>query len=186
MSECQSGLMCRTISGAFWVDSRGRRFESYLNYVLLFTVWWFICIRSMKKLWMFGIIFLTLLMTQAANVRIFWTQTPPPDAKSVKVYYGSQQNTYTNSQVFDLETLPFLTNTIPAYDTFSCTNTTGGNTKYVKVAGLQYNQQFFWAYSYINTNGVEGPIVAHSVCGFTVTNRTDEVVTIPTDFRTTK
>jgi hypothetical protein len=140
--------------------------------------------QFMKKLWIFVVVFLTLLITNAANVRIFWTQTPPADAKYVKIYYGTQANTYTTNQVFELATLPFLTNTIPAYDTFGCQPTIGGNTNYVMVSGLQYNQQFFWAYSYINTNGVESPIVANSVCGFTVTNRSDEGITEPKNFRT--
>lgn len=141
--------------------------------------------HSMKKLWMLGIIFLTLLITQAANVRTFWTLPPPSDSKLVKIYYGSQPNTYTNSKVFDLTTLPILTNAIPAYDTTGCSNTVGSGA-YMLISGLQYTQQYYWAYSYINTNGVEGPIIAHSVCAFTVTNRSDEVVTIPKDFRTTK
>jgi hypothetical protein len=139
----------------------------------------------MKKILTIISVILLVLVTQAANVRIFWTQAPPPDAKSVKVYYGTQQNTYTTNKVFDLATLPFLTNSIPAYDTFSCVNTVSGNTNYVMVSGLQYTQQFYWAYSYINTNGVEGPIVAHATCGFTVTNRTDEPVE-PKNLRTTK
>jgi len=125
-----------------------------------------------------------VFVTQAANVRIFWTQTPPIDSKLVKIYYGSNLNTYTNNKVFNLTTLPFLTNSMQAYDSFNCQSLISGNTNYIKILGLQYTQQFYWAYSYINTNGVEGPIIANAVCGFTVTNRTDEVVIEPSNLRT--
>jgi hypothetical protein len=129
----------------------------------------------MKKILTIISVILLVLVTQAANVRIFWNQGVPPDTVAIKVYYGSQSNIYTTNMVFNLDTLPFETNTIPAYDAFQCISVPGGNNKFLRITGLQYNQQFYWAWSCINSNGVEGPIVAHTTCGFTVTNRSDEV-----------
>jgi hypothetical protein len=94
-------------------------------------------------------------------------------ATSIKIYYGAQQKIYTNQVVFSLNDID--TNSSGAYDPFSCTFVTVGNFVPLPIHGLVLTQQFYYGFSMINSNKEEGPIIADSVCGFTVTNNSDKV-----------
>lgn len=98
--------------------------------------------------------------------------------QSVKVYYGSQINTYTNS-VIRLISNDLITNSIGCYDPYGCVYTNVSNFWDFPVTNLTLGQQFFYAVSFINSNGQEGLILTSSVCAFIVTNNSNGNIPIP-------
>lgn len=135
---------------------------------------------SMKKLLSVVLAATFLFAAQAAMVKIYLHPEPfmvdGAPATHIKIRYGSHLNVYTNEVVFSLN-VPVITNEtgFQSFDPFQCTNGVVWNRRILEIKNLQYTQQFYYAYSYIGSNGVETPIIQESSCGFTVTNRTDEL-----------
>lgn len=130
-----------------------------------------------KAVIIFSVLF-SLWIAQSAMVTYKWNpnQNPPPlvnglPAKYIKLYYGPALKTYTNSVIWP------LTNTTPGpyrgWDQYNCVWIDTVNYVSVPVYGLQLSQQIFTAYSIINSNGQEGPLINESTCGYTVTNTAD-------------
>ena len=97
------------------------------------------------------------------------------------MYYGSALHTYTN-HVDTLLSSVNTTNVYHGWDQYNCVMVDVKNYVEVKVTGLVLSQQIFSAYSIINSNGVESPLINESTCGFTVTNNSNGILS-PTNFR---
>lgn len=138
----------------------------------------------MKKLLSLSLMFLMLATIPAAMVKVYVDNSPYSvyglPATHLKVYYGSQTNSMTNILMCPL-TNAVNSNSYPAYDPFNCVTSVRSNQILFSIYGLTLNQQCYYAYAYVNSNGVETPLVLPK-CGFTVTNNTD-VILPPTNFR---
>ena len=138
----------------------------------------------MKKLLSLGLMFLMLTTIPAAMVKVYVDNSPysvnGSPATHLKVYHGSQTNSMTNILMCPLTNI-VNSNSYSAYDPFNCLTTIRSNQIMFSIYGLTLNQQFYYAYAYVNSNGVEAPLVLPK-CGFTVTNNMDAIST-PTNFR---
>ena len=114
----------------------------------------------------------------AAMVIFRWNPDNAPlvnglPATHIKMYYGSQLKTYTNSVVAPITNrvvTPHL-----GYDQYNCVFVTLSNYVQVPIYGLKLSNQIYTAYSFINSNGQESPLINEATCGFTVTNNNDLV-----------
>ena len=95
----------------------------------------------------------------------------PPTA--IKLYYGSQLKTYTNSVTTIITTnrtaVPY-----PGYDQYNCVTNVMVNYISIPIYGLVLSNQIYTAYSFIYPDGHESALINEAVCGFTITNKNDK------------
>lgn len=133
----------------------------------------------MKKLLvLLSAVFLSLAIVQSASVFIRWTPNKQLlvnglPAKYIKISYGSQLKTYTNSITWPLTNLSSAV--YRGYDPFNCYLVDVSNCVIVPIYGLKLNQQIYYSYSIINSNGEER-LINDGSCGFTVTNNFNGVL----------
>ena len=126
----------------------------------------------MKKLIVLCLLLLSISVSQSAMVI---ARFKPPTgmyngfpAKYVKIHYGGQLRTYTNSVQWPLTNIN--TNVFGAYDLMACEYVSISNCVNVPIHRLTLNAPFYHSYSIINEDGVESAILGHAVCSFTITN----------------
>jgi hypothetical protein len=94
---------------------------------------------------------------------------------NLKIYYGSQLQTYTNYIIASLSANNIVTTTYAAYDQVQCKSGIWSAPHVdIPIDGLILGQQFFDGITLINSNSVESPFLSQAVCGFTVTNNIDQ------------
>lgn len=125
--------------------------------------------------------FLSLTMAFSATVIYHWNAVDNPitagglPAYKLRLYYGPALKTYTNHIDVLLSTVS--TNVYHGWDQYNCATVDVKNYVIATVSGLVLSQQLYSAYSVINSNGVESPLINESTCGFTVTNNTGIILT---------
>ena len=138
-------------------------------------------LQFMKKLTIFLSVFLSLMVAHSALVVYHWNAVDNPvtagglPPKYLRVYYGPSLKNYTN-HVDVLLTNINTTNTYHGWDQYNCVWVDVKNYVVVNVGGLVLSQQIYTAYSVINSNGVEGPLINEATCGFTVTNNSNGIL----------
>jgi len=96
-------------------------------------------------------------------------------AYKLRLYYGSSLKNYTNHVDVFLSSIN-TTNVYHGWDQYNCVWVDTINYVEAKVTGLVLNQQIYSAYSIINSNGLESPLINESTCGFTVTNNSNGIL----------
>lgn len=86
----------------------------------------------------------------------------------VKVYYGAQPNSYTNSQTFALTPATHFTNVYFGYDQVGCVTNTLNDYARLTLTNLVSKQPLYYGYSIIDPTGKESAIFRNSVCPYTV------------------
>ena len=128
------------------------------------------------------------MVSYSATITYKWNAVDNPvkanglPPKYLKLYYGSVLRTYTNSITVPLTNIN-TTNIYTGYDQYNCNPSSVRNYVEAKVTGLVLGQQIFSAYSVINSNGFESPLINEATCGFTVTNNSDAIILPPRNFR---
>ena len=91
----------------------------------------------------------------------------------IKMYYGGQLKTYTNSVIVPITNL--VTTSYFGYDQYNCGFSSLSNSVKIPIYGLKLSNQIYTAYSFINSNGDESPLIKEAICGITITNKNDLV-----------
>lgn len=124
-----------------------------------------------------------LLVSLLAMIVYRWNAVNNPvtagglPAYKLRLYYGSSLKNYTNHIDVLLSSIN-TTNVYHGWDQYNCVWVDVSNYVEVKVTGLVLSQQIYSAYSVINSNGVESPLINESTCGFTVTNNSNGILAL--------
>lgn len=127
--------------------------------------------------------FLSLVIAYPAMIVYRWNAVNNPvtagglPAYKLRLYYGSSLKNYTNHIDVLLSSIN-TTNVYHGWDQYNCVWVDVSNYVEVKVTGLVLSQQIYSAYSVINSNGVESPLINESTCGFTVTNNSNGILAL--------
>ncbi len=131
-------------------------------------------------------VFLSLTIAYPAMIIYRWNAVDNPvtvgglPAYKLRLYYGPSLKNYTNH--VDVLLSNINTNVYHGYDQYNCVGVDVKNYVQAKVTGLVLSQQIYSAYSIINSNGLESPLINESTCAFTVTNNSNGVLA-PTNLR---
>jgi hypothetical protein len=144
----------------------------------------------MKKLLVsLSAVFLSLVIAYPAMIIYRWNAVDNPvtvgglPAYKLRLYYGPSLKNYTNH--VDVLVSSINTNVYHGWDQYNCVGVDTKNYVEAKVTGLVLSQQIFSAYSIINSNGLESPLINESTCGFTVTNNAN-IILAPQNVRILK
>ncbi len=132
----------------------------------------------MKKLLLLISLCLSLSVAYPAMVIFRWNPDHAPlrdglPPTAIKLYYGSQLKTYTNS-VTTIITTNRTSTPYDGYDQYNCVTNTMVNYISIPIYGLVLSNQIYTAYSCIYPDGYESPLINEATCGFTITNRNDK------------
>ena len=144
----------------------------------------------MKKLLVsLSVVFLSLAIAYPAMIIYRWNAVDNAvtvgglPAYKLRLYYGPSLKNYTNH--VDVLLNSINTNIYHGWDQYNCVSVDTKNYVEAKVTSLVLSQQIFSAYSIINSNGLESPLINESTCGFTVTNNSNGIL-VPQNVRVLK
>jgi len=131
----------------------------------------------MKKLILISVLCLTMFAAYPAMVVLRWNPEAAPQVNDsppifIKMYYGGQLRTYTNSVTAPITN--FVATPYVGYDQYRCVFVTLSNYVQIPIYGLKLSNQIYTAYSFINARGEESPLINEATCGFTITNKNDK------------
>ena len=135
----------------------------------------------MRKLILICLFGLIVGSVQPATITYKWNAVDNPvmvgglPAYKLRLYYGPSLKNYTNHVEVLLSNVN-TTNVYHGWDQYNCVWVDTKNYVEAKVTGLVLSQQIFSAYSVINSNGVESPLINESTCAYTVTNNSDAIL----------
>jgi hypothetical protein len=141
----------------------------------------------MKKLLVsLSAVFLSLAIAYPAMIIYRWNAVDNTvtvgglPAYKLRLYYGPSLKNYTNH--VDVMLSSINTNVYHGYDQYNCVGVDVKNYVEAKVTTLVLSQQIYSAYSIINSNGLESPLINESTCAFTVTNNSNGIL-VPQNLR---
>lgn len=140
----------------------------------------------MKKLILLISLCLSFCVAYPAMVIFRWNPDNAPlfngsSPVAIRLYYGSQLKTYTNSVTTIITTNKSSTSYV-GYDQYNCVTNVMVNYINISIYGLVLSNQIYTAYSFIYPGGHESPLINEAKCGFIIMNENDKPVP-PYDLR---